>query len=530
MRRYLLPALIACLLTAGPAFAMTPEEAFQDGNRLFRDDLYWAALLRYGQAQEAGLDTPALHYNMGVARYKADQHIRARDSLLKAADSPQFRIAAQYNLGLNAYALGEYDEALRWFRLVRDQEENPTLAKYAGIAIGRIREGEVDEQLEMQARAEDVQNTRRFTNLEVKTRVGFGTDSNPYRSPREPYIDFGDPDLPVIVPVVQSGAFIPVSLTARYQVNSLENEGFFAAYRFGGRFYQDQNLENANEYRHEGSFGSEYSKDVDGKRRQVYSAFTFAQSDETYYDPDDGAPRAVDGVSIEDRLNYTRYGPEITLRQRGRRWTFGLALKGQLWDYEDVDDIVPSYDHEYFLFGGIVQYKFSRTSLVRMTVDRSSRRFSERPSFDLDGNLFISNPALRYDYLDIGLTARQRVTDSMWFGFDFVRTERTDRFEGYNNYVRDTFGFEFHWSPHFRFDLEASGQYRIYDYPNAFAFNNPIAGPKTREDARGALIATYRMTKSLTLVAEGRLREVVSNDLRLQYDRNMYAVSIRWEP
>ena len=113
MRRYLLPALIACLLTAGPAFAMTPEEAFQDGNRLFRDDLYWAALLRYGQAQEAGLDTPALHYNMGVARYKADQHIRARDSLLKAADSPQFRIAAQYNLGLNAYALGEYDEALR---------------------------------------------------------------------------------------------------------------------------------------------------------------------------------------------------------------------------------------------------------------------------------------------------------------------------------------------------------------------------------------------------------------------------------
>ena len=355
MRRLFLPVLIACLLVAGPALAMTPEEAFQDGNRLFRDDLYWAALLRYRQALDAGLDTPSLHYNMGVAHYRANQHIKAREALLKAAESPDFRIAARYNLGLNAYALGEKDEALRWFRQVRDQDEEPTLARYADVAMGRIRDGQIDEQRQMQARAESVQKTRKFTNFELRTRVGFGTDSNPYRSPREPYIDLGDPDRPVIVPVVQSGTFVPVSLTARYQVNALENEGFFAAYRFGGRFYQDQNLENANEYRQEASFGSEYSKDVDGKRRQVYSAFTFAQSDETYYDPDDGAPRAIDGVSIEDRLNYTRYGPEITLRQRGERWTFGLAMKGQLWDYEDVNDIVPSYDHEYFLFGGILQ-------------------------------------------------------------------------------------------------------------------------------------------------------------------------------
>ena len=118
----------------------------------------------------------------------------------------------------------------------------------------------------------------------------------------------------------------------------------------------------------------------------------------------------------------------------------------------------------------------------------------------------------------------------MWFRFDYLRTERTDRFEGYNDYIRDSFGFEFHWSPHYRFDLEASAEYRIYDYPNAFAFNEPIAGPKTREDAQGALIATYLMTRTLTLVAEVRLRQVVSNDLRLQYDRNMYGLSIRWEP
>lgn len=47
-----LTALLAFTALALPAnaAAMTAGEAFADGNRLFRDDLYWAALLRYRQA------------------------------------------------------------------------------------------------------------------------------------------------------------------------------------------------------------------------------------------------------------------------------------------------------------------------------------------------------------------------------------------------------------------------------------------------------------------------------------------------
>ena len=43
-----LRALVALLIvaTTGPAFAATASELFADGNRLFRDDLDWAALLR----------------------------------------------------------------------------------------------------------------------------------------------------------------------------------------------------------------------------------------------------------------------------------------------------------------------------------------------------------------------------------------------------------------------------------------------------------------------------------------------------
>ena len=116
-------AVAATLLPARSAEAMTAEQYFADGNRLYREDLYWAALLRYSQASEAGMNTALLHYNTGIAHYRAGQHIRARASLLKAVDDPSLRVVAQYNLGLNAFSLGEYDEALGWFRLVRDQQD-----------------------------------------------------------------------------------------------------------------------------------------------------------------------------------------------------------------------------------------------------------------------------------------------------------------------------------------------------------------------------------------------------------------------
>ena len=117
----------------------------------------------------------------------------------------------------------------------------------------------------------------------------------------------------------------------------------------------------------------------------------------------------------------------------------------------------------------------------------------------------------------------------MWFGFDVEHTRRTDQYVGYNDYTRDSFGFEFHWAPGDRFDIEASGTYRLYDFPNAFAFHNPAAGPKTRESLDGSLLATWHINRHWSIVAEARHREVVSNDIRIQYDRTQYVLGVRWE-
>jgi len=256
--------VLLCLAPAEQGYAITADQLFADANRLFRDDLYWAALLRYREANEAGMDSPLLHYNMGVAHYRADQHIRARASLLKAVPSPGLRVISHYNLGLNAYAGGNVDEALDWFRLARDQQENPKIRKLAIIAISRLRTVERESDV-LLARVEKRKTERKFTNFDLSAFVGFGSDDNIFRAPGQAYIDFADAALPLVTPEAISGTFLPIDFSAKYSINSLKFESFYAAYRLAGRYYTDGELENANEYSHEISFGNSYQRKEEGR-------------------------------------------------------------------------------------------------------------------------------------------------------------------------------------------------------------------------------------------------------------------------
>ena len=91
---------------------------------------------------------------------------------------------------------------------------------------------------------------------------------------------------------------------------------FFAAYRASGDYYVDRNQSDADEFRHELRIGNEYVRRQENRKREVYSSFRFAQRDGVYYDPDDGLPRAVGGVDIGDRMNYTVHGNAVNLAAR----------------------------------------------------------------------------------------------------------------------------------------------------------------------------------------------------------------------
>jgi hypothetical protein len=471
------------------------------------------------------MDTPLLHFNTGVAHYRAQQHIRARASLIRAAEAPDLRVISHYNLGLNAWAAGNEEEAADWFQRARDQQENEKIRDYAIVALARLQTAQLEADPVVQLRADRRKKEKPIASFEIKARVGAGSDDNIFRAPSEPYIDFSDPALPLVTPEVYSGTYVPIDFRAKYQVNSLKWENFFGAYRLSGRFYDGELENNADEYSHELRFGSEYDRREEDRRSHVYSAFTIAQHDEQYVDPDTGNPRTSNGQEITDRMDYVRYGPRLTTVQSFGNLSFSLRIKGELWDYKETG-IVPEYDHEYFLFGGNVQYKFASASLLRFSVEKSSRRYSSRPSFDLDGSQLITNPAVRYDYLEFGLLARQRITDTIWFGFGYELMEREDRYLGYNDFTRDTYKFEFHWSPGRRFDLEIETAYRNYDYPNALAFHEPLAGPKTLETLDAEILGTWRMSRQFSLIAEVDYRETASTDTRIEYDRTRYSLSL----
>ena len=516
-----------CLLQQSDALAANANAMFTDGNRLFRDDLYWAALLRYRQAEQAGMDTPLLHYNSGIAHYRAEQHIRARESLIKAAREPRLRAISHYNLGLNSYAANDHDDALHWLRKARDQQSNQKISQLARIAIARLlRESRETAPVIILAQTQEVE--RKLFDLDLSGRVSFANDSNVFRAPSESYVDLADPNTPTVDPLVQSGSFIPYDFLAKYTINSLENESFFGAYRLSGRYYQDELLTNGDQYRHELSFGSEYHRREESRESKVFSAFAVAQHYETYFDPDDGAERLAGGQNISDRMSYLRFGPEIWFRQSFEKFSFGGRLQAQLWNYKDVVT-VPEYDHEYFALALNTQYRFTRTSLLRITADAYTRRYGDRPTFELDGQQLLGNPTIEYEYLQVGLTTRQRVGRRFWFGFDYLRTEREDKYLGYNNYTRDTYSVEFNWRPSRKLRLDASAYYRVYDYENAFAFHNPIAGRKTLETINGSLFATYKMAWDLTLILQYNFRDVDSNDTRIAYDRAQYVFGVRWD-
>ena len=524
-RPALLLALVA-LSVAPLAAAMTADEFFLDGNRLFRDDLYWAALLRYRQAGDEGMDTPLLHFNTGVTHYRAQQHARANASLLRALDDPALRVAAQYNLGLNAHAAGRIDDALRWLRQARDQTSEPQLSRYAAIAIERIQNAAAMEETIEPAR-EPAPQKRPVADLEISAMVGFGQDDNVFRAPEEPYDDLSEPSQPLITPVMETGVFIPVRLNVKYRINSLPFEGFYVRYRGAGRYYQERDFENGDEYQHEVSIGSEYRREQDDRVREVFSAFRVAQHEETWYDPDDGSERTVEDIPAGTRLDYLRYGPELRLRQSHRNWSFGLGIKAQLWNYQELEDVV-EYDHEFFDVNLFTQYSTESGSLLRITANAYSRRFGDRRAYDLDGQQRTNNPDMRYDYYALQMTGRQRVLDNFWFGFDLGRTHRLDKYERYNNYYRNEIGVEMHWDPGRRFDLKLAGRYYNYDFPDAFAFHLPAAGLKTQESARIELAGRYRMTQRLFLVAEARYDETVSTDQRIQYERHQVFVGVEW--
>jgi len=518
--------LIAVLLSALQAHAAAADAAglFQQAQNAFRSGDTAEALALYQRADAAGFSDPVLFFNVGVACYQLGHYDAARDAFLTASATPDLAAVSFYNLGLVARRLGDDHDAAAWFeqtiRHPRAPEKLRALARKAKASLG----GGVTRKRPLAY--ESLEQPSLGDHLRVAANTGFAADSNVYRSPSHAYVDLADPAAPTVVPVVQSGTYVPVQAQAEFRWGTHEDSHFDVRYGLDGRIYTSADLANANEIEHALAMGGEVNRSTTNGAVYWRSHFVVTRSNEQAYDRDDGQDQLVGTEDVSDRFSHTRFGPNAYYHRDLGRLGFGFRMDAAITRYDETLDFLDLTNEQYL--GGVhLSLRPLRRTLVELSGDYYQRLYADRTAKDSSGIRFVNNDNLEYHYQNVGVSVRQQMHDALLLGFDYRYTQRKDVFEHYDDYDCHT-GRAYLRFGRGRWSARASFTYRSYDFPNAFAFDNVTAGERTLKTAFGELQMEFRVSRRFAIKAEATMDAVKSTDSRTEYDRNQLAAGLIW--
>jgi hypothetical protein len=502
----------------------------REGNSLFRSGNYSAAIRTYEAAREDGQSSALLDYNLGVAYYKNGNYAAARGALQRAAIDSDIAPLAHYNLGLTSRAYGDYVDARRWFERVVAGSPNARLVSLADRGIAEAITASAAPAQTTQASDERFQPFRPGRepagDLQLMLGVRAGQNGNVYRSPGEAYVDLGQAGQPVIAPAVQAATYYPVDVLALYALNSEGSDTQFRfLYRLDGEFYDSQ-YSNANEITQRFEMGADI--DLEGRHeRRLRPAVYFSHHEETNFDPDSGIDREIGGEDISDRLSYGSAGLKSAYEHEFEKWSFGFDARVERRRYQDVP-VLPSYDHELYNVRMWTQYQLLRNTGLEFGLRSMGRRYDSRLSRNLNGDLLGTNETLRYVYSGADIGVEHRMGKDLRLEANFSRLEREDRFLGYADYTQDAARLTVRYRFSQRARLAASAVTRQYDYPRAFAFNEPAAGALELESSSLELELDYRFRRNLSLWIELEIRDVTSTDSRIAFERTRSMLGVKW--
>lgn len=530
LHNYLMLLAFTAAGTGGEAAAQTAAELMAEGNALVRSQVYRTALLRYREAAAAGLDTPLLHYNIGVVQYQLGNFADAAAELERAAAEPALAALAHYNRGLALRAAGEPDAAAAAFDAAAGSADDRDLRRLAenAAAASRSTPGPQPVRATRRVERDRAAADERIGRLELVASARLGADDNVYRTPPNAYVDLADPLQATVTPVVQAASFMPAELHAVYVLgNEAGDTEFLFRYDLDGAFY-DAEFSNANEVDQRFSMGADIVLgERERRRRTVDTEFYVGTHDETNYDPDDGFARDVDGDDLSDRFSYKSSGVRGQFEQTMGRITWGFELRFERDEYGRTD-AVANFDHDYYYTGVDIDYAFSDVMTLELGLRGYRTLFDARPARDLNGELLDTNPAQEYGHLGLKLGVTRRLGAAVELEADYLRLERTDEFLGYYDYTQDALRVAAVFRPAPRFRLELAAIARSYDYPRAFAFHVAAGGPRELAETRLALEAEFELTRRLALWAELDSVDVTSTDARAEYLRTQTMLGVEW--
>lgn len=114
---------VSALVSHGTAHADEDSPAralFLAGAAAAAEADYTSALQSFIAARDAGLDGPAVHYNIGVCAWELGQLDLAEQAFLDTSRAPAMAPLAYYNLGLVSRRRGDIAAARDWFLRARD--------------------------------------------------------------------------------------------------------------------------------------------------------------------------------------------------------------------------------------------------------------------------------------------------------------------------------------------------------------------------------------------------------------------------
>jgi hypothetical protein len=526
----------AAFLGGGRAAAQSAAELAAEGNQLVRSGVYRTALLRYREAAAAGLDTPLLHYNLGVVHYELGQFAESAAEFARAATDPALAALASYNRGLALRAGGDPAAASEAFRAAAVGADDRDLRRLAAAEADENAAGAPAAAPGARRADGFTEPTARIGALELTAAARLGQDDNVYRTPAEPYVDLSDPAEALVTPAVHSASFMPAELHAAYV---LENESGDTEFRFrydmNGAFY-DAELADATEVDQRLSMGADIVLgEAERRRRALDTAFFVGTHRETNYDPDDGLAREVDVVidgetvteDVSDRFSYKAAGVQGHFTHTLGRVTWAFDLLFERDEYERTE-LVANFDQERFHTGVDVHYDFSDVMALHFGLHQYRTVYDERPARDLTGALLDTNPAQEYVHQGLQLGVVRQIGRAVSLEADYLRLDRSDKFVGYYDYTQDVLRVRLKFKPMARLDVSLAAIARSYDYPRAFAFHVEAGGVRELEEIGIALAAEYRITPRLALSAELESLDVTSTDARAAYLRSQALLGVEW--
>ena len=106
-------------------------DAFNSGD-------YQAALAAFEQAEQSGNASDSLQYNIAVSLYRLGRYEEARARFETLVAKSQWQVLVHYNLGLVAQASGERAQAIDYFRLSTQQQENERVRTLAQAKLNTL--------------------------------------------------------------------------------------------------------------------------------------------------------------------------------------------------------------------------------------------------------------------------------------------------------------------------------------------------------------------------------------------------------